>query len=132
MKAGHYVNWGLKALEILQKFHSNMYHENGEPNDEIWNDDLNGDERILDQVTTWGKDEVTFEEAAKYDDKLKYNSDLIKEYLDDIKMCRQRIKKLKQKKLEIINDKQKYLEENNLDYKTIEKRLTDMYPELAP
>ena len=28
--------------------------------------------------------------------------------------------------------KKLHLEENNLDYKTIEKRLTDMYPELAP
>ena len=65
MKAGHYLNWGLKSLEILQKFHSNMYHESGEPNDELWNDDLNGDERILDQITSWDNTEETFVEESE-------------------------------------------------------------------
>ncbi len=132
MKAGHYFNWGLKSLAILQKFHSNMYHESGEPNDELWNDDLNGDERILDQITNWDKTEETFVEAENFDTRLSRIDNQVKEYLSDIEYLKSSIKELKATAEKVKQKKQKYLEENNLDYKTIEKRLTDMYPELAP
>lgn len=132
MKRGHYYNWALKSLAILQKFHSNMYHESGEPNDELWNDDLNGDERILDQITNWDKDEETFVEAENFDIRLSRVDDQVKEYQSDIKYLRNRIKELKATKQKVKQERQTYLEENNLDYKTIEKRLTDLYPELAP
>ena len=85
MKAGHYLNWGLKSLEILQKFHSNMYHESGEPNDELWNEDLNGDERILDQITSWDNTEETFVEAENFDIRLSRVDEQVKEYLSDIR-----------------------------------------------
>ena len=132
MKRGHYFNWALKSLAIMQKFHSNMYHEDGEPNDELWSDDLNGDERILDQITNWDKDEETFVEAENFDIRLSRVDDQVKEYLSDIKYLKNRIKELKATKQKVKQERQTYLEENNLDYKTIEKRLTDMYPELAP
>ena len=109
-----------------------MYHESGEPNDELWNDDLNGDERILDQITNWDKDEETFVEAEKFDIRLSRVDDQVKEYQSDIKYLKNRIKELKATKQKVKQERQTYLEENNLDYKTIEKRLTDMYPELAP
>lgn len=109
-----------------------MYHESGEPNDELWNDDLNGDERILDQITNWDKDEETFVEAENFDIRLSRVDDQVKEYQSDIKYLRNRIKELKATKQKVKQERQTYLEENNLDYKTIEKRLTDLYPELAP
>ena len=132
MKRGHYFNWALKSLKILQKFQSNMYHESGEPNEELWNDDLNGDERILDQITNWDKDEETFVEAENFDIRLSRVDDQVKEYLSDIKYLKNRIKELKATKQKVKQERQTYLEENNLDYKTIEKRLTDLYPELVP
>ena len=132
MKRGHYFNWALKSLAIMQKFHSNMYYESGEPNEELWNDDLNGDERILDQITNWDKDEETFVEAENFDIRLSRVDDQVKEYQSDIKYLKNRIKELKATKQKVKQERQTYLEENNLDYKTIEKRLTDMYPELAP
>ena len=109
-----------------------MYYESGEPNDELWNDDLNGDERILDQITNWDKDEETFVEAENFDIRLSRVDDQVKEYQSDIKYLKNRIKELKATKEKVRQERQTYLEENNLDYKTIEKRLTDMYPELAP
>ena len=109
-----------------------MYHESGEPNDELRNDDLNGDERILDQITNWDKDEETFVEAENFDIRLSRVDDQVKEYQSDIKYLKNRIKELKATKQKVKQERQTYLEENNLDYKTIEKRLTDMYPELAP
>ena len=109
-----------------------MYHESGEPNEELWNDDLNGDERILDQITNWDKDEETFVEAENFDIRLSRVDDQVKEYQSDIKYLKNRIKELKSTKEKVKQERQTYLEENNLDYKTIEKRLTDMYPELAP
>ena len=109
-----------------------MYYESGEPNEELWNDDLNGDERILDQITNWDKDEETFVEAENFDIRLSRVDDQVKEYQSDIKYLKNRIKELKATKEKVKQERQTYLEENNLDYKTIEKRLTDMYPELAP
>ena len=109
-----------------------MYYESGEPNEELWNDDLNGDERILDQITNWDKDEETFVEAENFDIRLSRVDDQVKEYQSDIKYLKNRIKELKATKQKVRQERQTYLEENNLDYKTIEKRLTDMYPELAP
>lgn len=109
-----------------------MYHESGEPNDELWNDDLNGDERILDQITNWDKTEETFVEAENFDTRLSRIDNQVKEYLSDIEYLKSSIKELKATAEKVKQKKQKYLEENNLDYKTIEKRLTDMYPELAP
>ena len=109
-----------------------MYHKSGEPNDNLWNDDLNGDERILDQITSWDNTEETFVEAENFDIRLSRVDEQVKEYLSDIRYAKSRIKELKANKEKLQKEKQEYLEENNLDYKTIEKRLTDMYPELAP
>ena len=84
MKAGHYYNQALKAHEILTKYHTKMFDLGGEES-EHWCDELNHQERVLNQSLNWGKDDELFTEAAEFDTRLSRVDDHIKEYLSDIR-----------------------------------------------
>ena len=130
MKAGHYYNQALKAHEILSKYHTKMFDLGGEES-EHWNDDLNHYERVLRDSLEWGKEDELFTEAANFDTRLSRVDDHIKEYLSDIRYLKGRIKELKATKERVQQEKKDYLIENNMDYKTIDKRLAACYPEFV-
>ena len=130
MRAGHYYNQALKAHEILTKYHTKMFDLGGEES-EHWCDELNHQERVLNQSLNWGKDHELFTEAAEFDTRLSSVDDHIKEYLSDIRYLKGRIKELKATKERVQQEKKDYLIENNMDYKTIDKRLAADYPEFV-
>jgi|9_EtaG_2_1085328.scaffolds.fasta_scaffold119460_1 septal ring factor EnvC (AmiA/AmiB activator) len=130
MKAGHYYNQAEKAYKILHKYHTKMFDLGGEESD-FWNDDLNHYERVLRDSLDWGKEDELFTEAANFDTRLSRVDDHIKEYLSDIRYLKGRIKELKATKERVQQEKKDYLVENNMDYKTIDKRLATEYPEFV-
>ena len=91
MKAGHYLNRAEKAYEILNKFHTKMFELGGEES-EHWCDELNHWERILRQAITWGKDSEEFQILEKQDAKIHTSNCYIKDYEEQIKYCKGRIK----------------------------------------
>ena len=130
MKAGHYLNRAEKAYEILNKFHTKMFDLGGEES-EHWCDELNHWERILRQAITWGKDSEEFQILEKQDEKINDFNEFIKDYEDQIKHLKNLIKKTKQEKADLIKEKEDLLVEFNVDYKNIEKRLSQSYPEFT-
>jgi septal ring factor EnvC (AmiA/AmiB activator) len=105
-----------------------MFELGGEES-EHWCDELNHQERVLNQSLNWGKDDELFTEAAEFDTRISRFDDRIKEYLSDIRYLKSRIKELKLTKEKVQQEKQDYLVENNMDYKTIDERLATKYPE---
>ena len=130
MKAGHYLNRAEKAYEILNKFHTKMFELGGEEC-EYWCDELNHWERILRQAITWGKDSQEFIDLEKQDAKIHASNCYIEDYKEQIKYLKERLKWQKQRSADLIKEKEKLLIEYNIDYKTIEKRLTEQYPEFV-
>ena len=130
MKAGHYLNRAEKAYEILNKFHTKMFELGGEES-EHWCDELNHWERILRQAITWGKDSEEFVLLEKQDAKIHTSNSYIKDYEEQIKYCKERIKWQKKRTAELIKEKEDLLVEFNVDHKNIEKRLTQSYPEFT-
>ena len=128
MKAGHYLNRAEKAYEILNKFHTKMFELGGEES-EHWCDELNHWERILRQAITWGKDSEEFTILEQQDDKIDSCDGYIKDYQNQINYLKTLIKKTKQRKLDLIKEKEDLLVEFNVDHKNIEKRLSESYPE---
>jgi ribose 5-phosphate isomerase RpiB len=129
MKPGHYYNQAEKAFKILDAFHSKMFELGGEESDH-WCDELNHNQRILDQALTWGKEEELFVDAAKFDEKIKFLDNTNFEYLEQIKILKDKINFNKKIQNRLKEEKKEYLKENNMDYKTIEKRLENKYPDL--
>ena len=128
MKAGHYLNRAEKAYEILNKFHTKMFELGGEES-EHWCDELNHWERILRQAITWGKDSEEFTILEQQDDKIDSCDGYIKDYQKQINYLKTLIKKTKQRKVDLIKEKEDLLVEFNVDHKNIEKRLSQSYPE---
>ena len=130
MKAGHYLNRAEKAYEILNKFHTKMFELGGEES-EHWCDELNHWERILRQAITWGKDSEEFTILEQQDDKIDSCNGYIKDYQKQINYLKTLIKKTKQRKVDLIKEKEDLLIEFNVDHKNIEKRLSQSYPEFT-
>ena len=130
MKAGHYLNRAEKAYEILNKFHTKMFELGGEES-EHWCDELNHWERILRQAITWGKDSEEFTILEQQDDKIDSCDGYIKDYQKQINYLKTLIKKTKQRKVDLIKEKEDLLIEFNVDHKNIEKRLSQSYPEFT-
>ena len=130
MKAGHYLNRAEKAYEILNKFHTKMFELGGEES-EHWCDELNHWERILRQAITWGKDSEEFTILEQQDDKIDSCDGYIKDYQKQINYLKTLIKKTKQRKVDLIKEKEDLLVEFNVDHKNIEKRLSQSYPEFT-
>ena len=128
MKAGHYLNRAEKAYEILNKFHTKMFELGGEES-EHWCDELNHWERILRQAITWGKDSEEFTILEQQDDKIDSCDGYIKDYQKQINYLKTLIQKTKQRKVDLIKEKEDLLVEFNVDHKKIEKRLSQSYPE---
>ena len=130
MKAGHYLNRAEKAYEILNKFHTKMFDLGGEES-EHWCDELNHWERILRQAITWGKDSEEFTILEQQDEKIDSCDCYIKDYQKQINYLKTLIQKTKQRKVDLLKEKEDLLVEFNLDHKNIEKRLSQSYPEFT-
>ena len=130
MKAGHYLNRAEKAYEILNKFHTKMFDLGGEES-EHWCDDLNHWERVLRQAIEWGKDSEEFTVLEQQDDKIDSCDGYIKDYQNQIDYLKTLIKKTEQRKVDLYKERLDLLKEYNIDHLTIEKRLSESYPEFT-
>ena len=110
-----------------------MFNLGGEES-EHWSDDFNGDESYLRRILEgpMGKDDEHFVRLEKFDKQIHMCDLNVQDYRDQIKYCRKQIAEEQAKKDKIKNEKNECLVEWNMDYKTIEKRLTEQYPEFAP
>ncbi len=137
MKAGHYYKWAEKSFKILDKFHSRMYELGGEESD-LWNDDLNCNhhdlERALedDNYDRWGYDSKGyFKQLENQDTKIKNCDWNIESYKEQIKLLNKSIKAEKLRQSRMKHERLQMIEEFDMDYKTIESRLTKRYPEFV-
>lgn len=137
MKAGHYLKWAEKSFKILNKFHSRMFELGGEESD-LWNDDLNCRfydlERSLDDdnYDRLGYDRNGyFYQLEKTDERIEDCDHLVLYYLDEIKNLKDKIKRTKEKKIELQKCREKMIVDFDMDYKTIEKRLSKEFPEFV-
>ena len=137
MKAGHYYKWAEKSFKILDKFHSRMYELGGEESD-LWNDDLNCDhhdlERALedDNYDKWGYDSLGYFKQLENKDTLIKNCDWkIDSLKDQIRDLQTKIRDTKSKKSQFESERLKMIQDFNMDYKTIEGRLSTRYPEFV-
>ena len=133
MKRGHYLNQARKAFAILDKFHTKMFNLGGEES-EHWSDDFNSDESYLRRILEgpMGKDDEHFVKLENYDRNIELCDHDIKYYKEEIKSIRKRIAYEQDRKKKLQKEKNEIIVEWNMDYKTIEKRLTEQYPEFAP
>ena len=60
-----------------------------------------------------------------------YDASKIKVYYDEIKNLKDKIKRTKQKKAELQKHREKMIVDFDMDYKTIEKRLSKEFPEFV-
>ena len=130
MKAGHYLNRAEKAYEILNKFHTKMFELGGEES-EHWCDELNHWERVLRQAIEWGKDSEEFTVLEQQDNKINSCDGYIKDYQNQINYLKTLIKKTEQRKVDLYKERLDLLKEYNIDHLTIEKRLSESYPEFT-
>jgi hypothetical protein len=133
MKRGHYYNQAEKAFKILDKFHTKMFDLGGEES-EYWSDDFNCEESYLRRILegSMGKDDEHFVKLEQYD-RQAYMCDLnVQDYKEQIKYLKKQIAREKARKDNIQKEKNECIVEWNMDYKTIEKRLTEKYPEFIP
>ena len=79
-----------------------------------------------------GKDDEHFVKLEVYDINIKLCDHDIEYYREQIKNLRKKIKWQQDRKNKLQKEKNECLVEWNMDYKTIEKRLTKQYPEFAP
>lgn len=137
MKAGHYLKWAEKSFKILNKFHSRMFELGGEESD-LWNDDLNCRfydlERSLDDdnYDRLGYDRNGyFYQLQKTDERIEGCDHQVLYYLDEIRNLKDKIKRTKEKKVELQKCREKMIVDFDMDYKTIEKRLSKEFPEFV-
>ena len=138
MKAGHYLKWAEKSFEILSKFHSRMFELGGEESD-LWLDDLNCRhhdlERALedDNYDRLGYDrQGYFLQLQRKDESIQGCDDQVKYYLDEIKNLKDKIKRTKKKKENLKTEREQMILDFDMDYKDIEKRLSQEFPEFIP
>ena len=131
MKRGHYYNQAEKSFKILDKFHTKMFDLGGEKS-EHWSDDFNSRESDLRRSLEAGKDNESFVLLEHQDRKINTCDLNIKDYKDQIKYLRKRIAEEQTRKDKLWNEKQEMIVEFDMDYKTIEKRLTREFPEFIP
>ena len=131
MKRGHYYNQAEKSFKILDKFHTKMFDLGGEKS-EHWSDDFNSRESDLRRSLETGKDNESFVLLEHQDRKINTCDLNIKDYKDQIKYLRKRIAEEQTRKDKLRNEKQEMIVEFDMDYKTIEKRLTREFPEFIP
>ncbi len=137
MKAGHYFKWAEKSFKILDKFHSRMYELGGEESD-LWSDDLNCRQADLDRALDddnydrLGYDRNGyFLQLQRKDESIQGCDDQVEYYLDEIKNLKDKIKRTKQKKVELQKHREKMIVDFDMDYKTIEERLSKEFPEFV-
>jgi len=133
MKRGHYYNQAQKAFKILDKFHTKMFDLGGEES-EHWSDDFNGDESYLRRILEgpMGKDDEHFVKLEQFDTQINRCDLNVKDFKEQIKYLKKQIAREQARKDNIQKEKTECIVEWNMDYKTIEKRLTRQYPEFIP
>ena len=114
-----------------------MYELGGEESD-LWDDDLNCDhhdlERALedDNYDRWGYDSKGyFKQLENQDTKIKNCDWKVDSLKDEIRNLQRKIRDTKAKKSELELQRLKMIEEFDMDYKTIEDRLSKRYPEFV-
>ena len=138
MKAGHYLKWAEKSFKILDKFHSRMYDLGGEESG-MWSDDLNCRhhdlERALedDNYDRQGYDRNGyFLQLQRKDESIQGCDDRVKYYLDEIKNLKDKIKRTKERKENLKTERKEMILDFDMDYKDIEKRLSQEFSEFIP
>ena len=114
-----------------------MYELGGEESD-LWSDDLNCDhhdlERALedDNYDKWGYDSLGYFKQLENKDTLIKNCDWkIDSLKDQIRDLQTKIRDTKSKKSQFESERLKMIQDFNMDYKTIEGRLSKRYPEFV-
>ena len=138
MKAGHYLKWAEKSFKILDKFHGRMYELGGEESG-MWSDDLNCRHHDLERALEddnydregYDRNGYFFQLQLK-DSSIKNCDDRVKYYLDEIKNLKDKIKRTKEKKENLKTEREEMILDFDMDYKTIEKRLSQEFPEFIP
>tara|TARA_B100000161_G_scaffold211684_1_gene156557 strand:- start:500 stop:922 length:423 start_codon:yes stop_codon:yes gene_type:complete len=138
MKAGHYLKWAEKSFKILDKFHGRMYELGGEESG-MWSDDLNCRHHDLERALEddnydregYDRNGYFFQLQLK-DSSIKNCDDRVKYYLDEIKNLKDKIKRTKEKKENLKTEREEMILDFDMDYKTIEKRLSSEFPEFIP
>ena len=133
MKRGHYYNQAEKAFKILDKFHTKMFDLGGEES-EHWSDDFNCDESYLRRILEgpMGADDEHFVKLEQFDKRIHICDLDIQDYKEQIKYLRKKIAREQTRKDNIQKEKLDCILEWDMDYKTIEKRLTREFPEFIP
>ena len=138
MKEGHNLRWAENSFYILTKFHVRMFDLGGEESD-LWSDDLNCRfydlERALDDdnYDRLGYDrQGYFLQLQRKDESIQGCDDRVKFYQDEIKNLKDKIKRTKEKKENLKTAREKMILDFDMDYKTIEKRLSEEYPDFFP
>tara|TARA_B100000965_G_scaffold406812_1_gene448919 strand:+ start:542 stop:964 length:423 start_codon:yes stop_codon:yes gene_type:complete len=119
MKKKHYYNWAKKAFEAIEKWNQKMHDLGGEQG-EYWNDDLNCAHSDLSRILEddgydgyWG----IFKDLENQDKSI----EICDKRIDNLK---KEIKALKNKKVHLIDEREKMIDRNNLDYKNIDKKFS--------
>ena len=137
MKAGHYYAWAEKSFAILEKFHTKMFELGGEKS-EHWDDDLNSRhhdlERALeddnyDKTGFWSQG--VFMHLQQTDSSIKACDPHIKKLEDQIKHLQKQVKQTKARKKSLKQYRLDYIKDHDMDYKTIENRLSQEFPEFV-
>ena len=137
MKAGHYYAWAEKSFAILEKFHSRMFELGGEQS-KHWDDDLNCRhhdlERALeddnyDKTGFWSQG--VFMHLQQTDSSIKACDPHIKKLQAEIKHLQKQVKQTKARKESLKQYRLDYIKDHDMDYKTIENRLSQEFPEFV-
>ena len=137
MKAGHYLKWAEKSFKILDKFHGRMYELGGEESG-MWSDDLNCRhhdlERALeddnyDKTGFWSQG--VFMHLQQTDSSIKACDPHIKKLQAEIKHLQKQVKQTKARKESLKQYRLDYIKDHDMDYKTIENRLSQEFPEFV-
>ena len=139
MKAGHYRAWAKKSFAILDKFHSKMFELWEALNEEEhWDDDLNCRHHDLrraleddnyDRTGYWKQG--YFYKLEKTDNSIAACDPHIKRLKAEIKSLQNQIKKTIERKESLEKHRLDMIAEFDMDYKTLEARLTKTYPEFV-
>ena len=137
MKAGHYYAWAEKSFAILEKFHTKMFELGGEKS-KHWDDDLNSRhhdlERALeddnyDKTGFWSQG--VFMHLQQTDSSIKACDPHIKKLQAEIKHLQKQVKQTKARKESLKQYRLDYIKDHDMDYKTIENRLSQEFPEFV-
>ncbi len=138
MKAGHYYAWAKKSFAILDKFHTRMYELwEGSNETEHWDDDLNCRHHDLERALEDNFDRTGYWKQGPFwhlqetDSSIKACDPHIKKLQAEIRHLQEQVKQTKARKESLKKYRLEYIKDHDMDYKAIEKRLSQEYPEFV-